>query len=958
MTSSGASPRLLANLLSHEKEYGKALAGVIDAGGAACTALVLCQPWLNQPIQQHTGSEDHQPRSVIQCLALADAGIRTYSAAFNTYMDGLKQLRDLEDSVKNLIRDREILVTRVLKASNKASSRDSTFMSGLSPSQSTASLDSYSGKSYALGGKSNKLPHWQAELQGCEVQLAATQRELDAKRVSAIRDGLRLRALAMVECGNLWAQAGKGILQLSSADGAPLPPLPDFSSLVNKPLPDDASSLTPSQSASQQDVELHIPPAHSVPDMGLPTVSNHVLSRRITEEDLNENASSSSDSEAEVEVVENPRFSAPSPPKSSPTKRFATMGHARTREDSPSRSSSLFGHIRGLFSGKRTSSVNGDVEDDEKPSRHRKSKTWDTSRMDKNTPRPEPNVMPSSPSASVLDVSSPRSRRLRKNSEIQRRRRSASLDGGLPRPPSPARLDSMQTATSTKPSKKKGFGNISRSDSLKSGTSAMSAPATVQRRVVSPPPPMPNNATVHHVPQHQHRRQSSLNNNTPATTKGERRASSPPEAGGSSSLMSIVENVTRANRAATLDADNGRDRAVSSGLVSVKAPHSYNRKEIDRLPMESLLEHGTASRSQAASPKPKQSNGTPPSMYQAKAPTSLSREDLVSLSAASAVVGSTTANPSTSPEPSKTTQQQPIPSSSSSSPQSSSLSSATRPQPLRSALRNGTSRTPSPMSPVARTSSPETKPMVVHSPAPMHAVKAPPPLTIEQSPSPKARSPPPAVSSPPKTLNAPQIEARQPSPASDDDAASMLSFVTSNEQFYDAPDDEDTTPMPTPRAAQPSTPQVVPPTPLAKEGTTDYVTLTPGAAHHVPNGLAEEEHGSRTDISTSTDSTIGGGQTSMQQTPHLPARRKSVRVSLRPTFSPTPPAIEYDEWHRGDTQEGRANGHGKRSWSRGDGEEPPDMWQDSSEEEETAQYSAAKKLLNKVAKKEKKARGG
>ena len=87
-----------------------------------------------------------------------------------------------------------------------------------SPSHSTVSLDTLNGKSYALGGKSSKLPHWQAELHGCEAQLANAQRSLEAKRVSAVRDGLRLRATAMIECGTRWTEAGRAILQMN-ADG-------------------------------------------------------------------------------------------------------------------------------------------------------------------------------------------------------------------------------------------------------------------------------------------------------------------------------------------------------------------------------------------------------------------------------------------------------------------------------------------------------------------------------------------------------------------------------------------------------------------------------------------------------------------------------------------------------------------------------------------------------------------
>lgn len=74
------------------------------------------------------------------------------------------------------------------------------------------------------------------------------------------------------------------------------------------------------------------------------------------------------------------------------------------------------------------------------------------------------------------------------------------------------------------------------------------------------------------------------------------------------------------------------------------------------------------------------------------------------------------------------------------------------------------------------------------------------------------------------------------------------------------------------------------------------------------------------------------------------ARRKSVRVSLQPTFSPTPPALDDDE------------ARGRYPWNSSGREEDnqnrlsePDLWQDSSDEDE--EYSHARKLLSRVSKK-------
>lgn len=56
---------------------------------------------------------------------------------------------------------------------------------------------------------SSKLTSAQAELQACEAHLAVKERELEVRRISAIRDGMSVRCQAMVECGWAWGDMGK-----------------------------------------------------------------------------------------------------------------------------------------------------------------------------------------------------------------------------------------------------------------------------------------------------------------------------------------------------------------------------------------------------------------------------------------------------------------------------------------------------------------------------------------------------------------------------------------------------------------------------------------------------------------------------------------------------------------------------------------------------------------------------
>jgi hypothetical protein len=114
------------------------------------------------------------------------------------------------------------------------------------------------------------------------------------------------------------------------------------------------------------------------------------------------------------------------------------------------------------------------------------------------------------------------------------------------------------------------------------------------------------------------------------------------------------------------------------------------------------------------------------------------------------------------------------------------------------------------------------------------------------------------------------------------------------------------------------------------------------------------------DVSGSSNSAIGAGAGTR--------RRKSVRVSLQPTFSPSPPALDEDEdeiWKRSGRPEplvgGGMNGlddhddhdHDKRDgrWKNGDArvEREQDFWADSSDEDE--EYSKARRMLTRTSKK-------
>ncbi|KAF9478743.1 hypothetical protein BDN70DRAFT_728459 [Pholiota conissans] len=185
----------------------------------------------------------------------------------------------------------------------------------------------------------------------------------------------------------------------------------------------------------------------------------------------------------------------------------------------------------------------------------------------------------------------------------------------------------------------------------------------------------------------------------------------------------------------------------------------------------------------------------------------------------------------------------------------------------------------------------------------------------------------------------------------------------SNEVFYSDLEEEESASRP-PAVEPASTKQVLP----------EQRVSMPAEPTTAMNGHAITGHAKTTsEVSQSSTSTA------QPRLPHdqSPRRRKSVRVSLQPTFSPSPPAIEYD-----DEEEQRL--HAPWAWSTVQAEqrpsvsrqphpslaapllpapvplrapvrtvatsEEPDMWANSSDEDE--EYTRAKRALTRAARKE------
>ena len=107
-------------------------------------------------------------------------------------------------------------VGKLVKASNKRSTRDNMALNAPFATEMSLGLSSHaSGTSVTATATTgtSKLSHAQAELQACELHLAAKERELENIREETLKKGLERRLKALVSCGWAWGERGKQALR-------------------------------------------------------------------------------------------------------------------------------------------------------------------------------------------------------------------------------------------------------------------------------------------------------------------------------------------------------------------------------------------------------------------------------------------------------------------------------------------------------------------------------------------------------------------------------------------------------------------------------------------------------------------------------------------------------------------------------------------------------------------------
>lgn len=159
------------------------------------------------------------------------AGWVAYVGSLDRFRKDLKQIHKLEEELSRVKRDREILVTRLIKTtksrptkSEMAAIANTYTGSNMSSRASSISVTSAGSSASKEGKRASKLADAQAELLGCEEHLRSLEVRIEQERNKVMLRGLEERFRAMEAVGRMWVtQSKKGLDDLEKAHGELLP---------------------------------------------------------------------------------------------------------------------------------------------------------------------------------------------------------------------------------------------------------------------------------------------------------------------------------------------------------------------------------------------------------------------------------------------------------------------------------------------------------------------------------------------------------------------------------------------------------------------------------------------------------------------------------------------------------------------------------------------------------------
>lgn len=266
-----SSDRLLNNYLDAQKGLTTSLLTLLSHSHSSTSSLlayVTSSPGVIPPVRRavrHAAFEGPLSPSLLENPAHgsqlgsaigADSGTpgwAAYVSSLEQFRKDLKQIHLLEEEISRVKRDREILVTRLIKSTKSrptkndlsamATSYSQTAMSSRASSMSVSSTGSAQTKE---GKRASKLADAQAELLGCEEHLRGLEVRIEGERNKVMMRGLEERFRAMEVVGQMWlAQAKRGMDDLEKMHGMN----PEAFEV------DSNGSLAPYESASQTGYE-------------------------------------------------------------------------------------------------------------------------------------------------------------------------------------------------------------------------------------------------------------------------------------------------------------------------------------------------------------------------------------------------------------------------------------------------------------------------------------------------------------------------------------------------------------------------------------------------------------------------------------------------------------------------------------------------------------------------------
>jgi hypothetical protein len=171
-----------------------------------------------------------KPEAHLDDQAPDSPGWAAYVQSLEGFRKDLKQIHLLEEEMSRVRRDREILVTRLIKTTkSRPKKADLTAMSaeysGRSPSSmssrgSTLSLSSAGSFNTKESKRASKLAEAQAELLGCEEHLRGLEVRIESERNNVMSRGLEERFRAMEAVGRMWVrQAKRGLDDMEKHHG-------------------------------------------------------------------------------------------------------------------------------------------------------------------------------------------------------------------------------------------------------------------------------------------------------------------------------------------------------------------------------------------------------------------------------------------------------------------------------------------------------------------------------------------------------------------------------------------------------------------------------------------------------------------------------------------------------------------------------------------------------------------